>query len=230
MAGNGFAIALALEVPVSPYSPRLMLMPQSPSLETGWLRRSGRRIRVLWPLKMAGTMAGMSVFFFAYFWLLHHRAFPVTLMPLTAVDRAIAFRPEAFVVYASLWIYVSLAPALLTTKRELLSHAVAWSVLSAIGLGIFFFWPTAVPAAEVNWAPHSAFAFLKRIDASGNACPSLHVAFAVLTAVWFERLLREVGAGGIARSVNWLWCAAIVYSTIAIRQHVALDVLAGALE
>jgi membrane-associated phospholipid phosphatase len=27
---------------------------------------------------------------------------------------------------------------------------------------------------------------------------------------------------------NWLWCLGILYSTVAIRQHVALDVLAGA--
>ncbi len=65
-------------------------------------------------------------------------------------------------------------------------------------------------------------------DASGNACPSLHVAFAVFTAVWFGHLLRQMKAGGLARSLNWLWCAGILYSTIATRQHVALDVLAGA--
>jgi membrane-associated phospholipid phosphatase len=132
------------------------------------------------------------------------------------------------VFYGSLWLYVSLAPALLTTKHELLSHAAAWTGLSIAGLAIFYFWPTAVPAYSVEWAPPADFAFLRKIDASGNACPSLHVAFAVMTAVWFERLLREMGAARLARAINWLWCAAIVYSTMAIRQHVALDVLAGA--
>jgi membrane-associated phospholipid phosphatase len=80
----------------------------------------------------------------------------------------------------------------------------------------------------MDWSQHPAFAFLKTIDASGNACPSLHVAFAVFTAIWFRHLLREMGAGRFVRALNWLWCLGILYSTMAIRQHVALDVLAGA--
>jgi membrane-associated phospholipid phosphatase len=68
---------------------------------------------------------------------------------------------------------------------------------------------------------------LKTVDASGNACPSLHVAFALLAAVWIGRVLRQTGAGPLPRIVNWLWCAGIFYSTVATGQHVALDVLAG---
>jgi membrane-associated phospholipid phosphatase len=123
---------------------------------------------------------------------------------------------------------VSLAPALLIDRRELVSYGLAAVGLSVIGLGIFLFWPTAVPRPDVDWSQHPAFAFLKSVDASGNACPSLHVAFAVFTAVWFERLLRQMGAGRLVRALNWLWCLGILYSTVAIRQHVSLDVLAGA--
>jgi membrane-associated phospholipid phosphatase len=54
------------------------------------------------------------------------------------------------------------------------------------------------------------------------------VAFAVFTAFWFARLLRQMQAGRLAQALNWLWCLGILYSTLATRQHVALDVLAGA--
>jgi membrane-associated phospholipid phosphatase len=54
------------------------------------------------------------------------------------------------------------------------------------------------------------------------------VAFAVFTAAWFQRLLRQMGAGRVVHALNWLWCMGILYSTIATRQHVSLDVLAGA--
>jgi membrane-associated phospholipid phosphatase len=54
------------------------------------------------------------------------------------------------------------------------------------------------------------------------------VAFAVFSAVWLERLGRQMSAGRVVRALNWLWCLGILYSTVAIRQHVALDVLAGA--
>jgi membrane-associated phospholipid phosphatase len=50
----------------------------------------------------------------------------------------------------------------------------------------------------------------------------------VFTAVWFQWLLSGVGAGGLFRAFNWLWCLGILYSTIATRQHVAIDILCGA--
>jgi membrane-associated phospholipid phosphatase len=70
--------------------------------------------------------------------------------------------------------------------------------------------------------------FLKGVDASGNACPSLHVATAVYAAF---RLNWQIAALGLPRGVsraNVLWCVAIAYSTMATKQHVAVDVAAGA--
>lgn len=199
-----------------------------PSPHASWLHQLGPRFLTLWPAKFIGTTLGMTAFFIAYFWLLHHPIFPLTIMPLTALDRWIEFRPGALGLYVSLWFYVSLAPALLTKPRELWSYLLAATVLSVIGLGIFLFWPTAVPAVAPDWPHHSFFSLLHRVDASGNACPSLHVAFAVFTACWFERILRVLQAGGLVRMLNGLWCLGILYSTIATRQHVVIDVLAGA--
>jgi membrane-associated phospholipid phosphatase len=85
-----------------------------------------------------------------------------------------------------------------------------------------------VPVPDIAWPEHSSISYLKAVDASGNAFPSLHVAFAVFTAVWLHRLLGELGAGGLVRALSWLWCLGIVYSTIATRQHVALDAISGA--
>lgn len=192
-----------------------------------FLNQIGSRLSTAWPVKMIATTLGMTGFFLVYFWLLQHPLHPVVIMPLTAVDRWIDFQPMALPLYLSLWIYVSLAPSLVIDRRELLSYGLAATALSAIGLGIFLFWPTAVPPSALEWSPHSAVAFLKSADAGGNACPSLHVAFAVFSAIWFERLLRQMRVGRIIRALNWLWCIGILYSTMAIRQHVSLDVLAG---
>jgi len=194
----------------------------------GWMRASAGRILAWWPAKMLGTTLGMAAFFVAYFWLLRHPLQPPAIMPLTGVDRLIGFQPAALPLYLSLWFYVALAPALLTDGRELFSYGLAALALSLLGLGIFLVWPTAVPPPDIDWSLHPRFAFLKAADASGNACPSLHVAFAVFTAVWFARILRELGASRLILAVNWLWCVGILYSTIATRQHVFLDVLAGA--
>ena len=209
------------------YSAPLMALPDTRTSQPGWLRQCGTRLTFFWPLKMIGTTLGMTGFFLAYFWVLRHPLSSPVVMPVTSIDRWIGFCPVALPLYVSLWVYVSLAPALLNTRRELFFIGMAALAMSVIGLGIFLFRPTAVPPAAIDWTHHSAFAFLKTVDASGNACPSLHVAFALLAAVWIARVLRQTGAGLLPRALNWSWCVGIFYSTVATGQHVVFDVLAG---
>jgi len=192
-----------------------------------WPRAAARHLAALWWLKLPGITAGMVVFFAAYFQLLHHPIRPPFVMPLTAVDRWVGFTPAALPLYLSLWVYVSLAPGLAANLGQLRAWFLAAIALGLAGLGLFYLFPTAVPPFDTVWAQGSAFAFLKNTDASGNACPSLHVAFAVLTAFVIARRLRDLGAGAGVRALNGLWCAGIVWSTLATRQHVLLDAVAG---
>ena len=108
-----------------------------------------------------------------------------------------------------------------------MAMAVAMAGTCLAGLIVFYFWPTAVPAANIDWAQYPDVAFLKSMDASGNACPSLHVATAVFSGIWLHHLLRRFGAPLWILILNWAWCIGIVYSALATRQHVAVDVLAG---
>lgn len=172
-------------------------------------------------------MLFIALFFGAYFYVLKHPAYPVVVMPVTAVDRLVPFQPLFFYLYITLWIYVSLPPALLVTRRELYRYGVAMAATCLAGLCIFYFWPTAVPVSDVDWALYPDMEFLKNLDAAGNACPSLHVATAVFSGIWLHHLLRGFGASPSMLFVNAIWCAGIVYSTMAVRQHVAVDVVAG---
>lgn len=194
-----------------------------------WYGRIAARVAAHWTLKATGTAAFMAVFFVGYLHLLRNPLFPVTIMPVTALDRSIAFQPAALGFYLSLWFYVSLPPALLDTRPELYSFG--WHVggLCLAGMLCFLFWPTAVPPAAIDWQQYSGFAVLKGVDAGGNACPSMHVATAVFSGIWLDRLLAETAAPRGWRAGNWVWCLGIVYSTLAIRQHVAIDVAAGTL-
>ena len=205
-----------------------MDLPYKRPTEVGWFHPVGVRLLTWWPAKMIGTTLGMAAFFVVYFWLLRNALHAPTIVPFTAIDRLVGFCPAALPLYLSLWSYVSLAPALLIDRRELVSYGLAAVAISLVGLAIFYFWPTTVPPSDVDWSQHPSVAWLKSVDAAGNACPSLHVAFAVFTAIWLGRLGRQMGAGRLVRTVNWLWCLGILYSTIATRQHVAFDVLAGA--
>jgi membrane-associated phospholipid phosphatase len=129
--------------------------------------------------------------------------------------------------YVSLWVYVSLPPALIATRRELYRYGTAMAATCLAGLIVFYFWPTAVPAADIDWARYPGVDFLKNVDAAGNAFPSLHVATALFSGAWLDHLLRRFGAPRWSRLFSWMWCIGIIYSTLATRQHVAVDVWGG---
>ena len=170
----------------------------------------------------------MVLFFAAYFLIANHPLFAVTVMPRTSLDRLIEFEPWALWIYASLWIYVSLAPGLIDDRRELISYALAALCLSLAGMTVFVLWPTAAPQAGVDWAHYPSYAFLKKADAARNAFPSLHVAFSVFSGLWIDRVLRRTGSPAATRALNAAWALAIIYSTLATKQHVVLDAAAGA--
>ena len=187
------------------------------------------RLAAEWKLKLAGIPGFLGLFFGAYFLLLRFPLFPVTTIPLTAWDRWIPFQPAALGLYFSLWVYVSLEPSLAATRGELGCFLKSAAALAVGGLAFFFFWPTATPVpADIVWADHPGFVFLKEVDRAQNACPSLHVAFAVFAFLRLRPLLSTLGAGFWLRVVSGLWCVGIIYSTLATRQHVLIDVAAGA--
>lgn len=188
-----------------------------------------RRLAVHWKLKFGSVLAFAGVFFAGYFLLLKFPVFAVTEMPRTALDRLVPLQPGALLAYVSLWIYVPLVPGLMAETREILGFYRTATLLCLVGFGIFFFWPTAVPSLNLDWSGHPAFAQLKAADDGGNACPSLHVAFAVFCAGLLHRQLHKQRHGNLLRAASWWWCAMIAYSTLATKQHVAIDVLAGAI-
>jgi membrane-associated phospholipid phosphatase len=196
--------------------------------EPHWIRQIASRMIFLWPLKAVGTMLFMLAFFWAYFGILRNPLYPATLMPLTVVDQWIPVTALAFPVYASLWVYASLPAALFREFRTLALFGLWMAAMCLFCLAIFWVFPTAVPPAGIDWRLYPEMAIIKDVDASGNACPSLHVASAVFSAIWLDRLVTTISAPLVLRWAIWLHCLAILWSTVATRQHVVIDVVAGA--
>lgn len=190
-----------------------------------------RRVRHRFVLKTLGITGFMWLFFVAYFHLLRHPAQEVIVMPLTALDHGVGFEPAALAAYVSLWVYVGIPAGLMRSLHHLVVYGLWIGALCLTGLACFYFVPTAVPAMAlpVDVAQHPGFALLQGVDASGNACPSLHVATAVFSALWIGHQLRGMAAPRWARLLNGAWAVLIVWSTLATKQHVALDVAAGTL-
>jgi membrane-associated phospholipid phosphatase len=178
------------------------MTPTRSTPETAWL---GARLKAHWRFKLIAGAIIIIAFFIGYFLLLSFHIFPVREMPTTALDRLIAFQPGALPLYLSLYLYIPIAPFLLENKRDLNAYC-----------------PTAIPRPD-----SAAYRPLIAIDGPGNACPSLHAAFAVFSAICIDRLARNLGDRGLARGLSWLWCLGILYATLATKQHVAVDMAAG---
>jgi len=194
-----------------------------------WKHELRRRAAHLWVLKTLVTTGGIAIFFYAYFWVMRHPFSTVTVMPVTWIDDLVSFLPQSFLLYVSLWVYVSLGSVFAKDARELAAWCAASFAMIVVGLAIFLVLPTKIPDPAIDWSLYPSLQFLKTIDASGNACPSLHAAFAMFAAVVLHRQLTAVRAPRALLACNVLWCLGILYSTIATRQHVALDVIAGSL-
>ncbi len=195
--------------------------------QRSWYAHCAARLMHLWFFKASGTMAFMAIFFYAYFAVQRSAVSAVTTMPVTWIDDRIAFWPPAFYLYASLWIYTSLVPALQASLLRLVLYGCAIGGLCLTGLVIFTVFPTAVPYASSEWFSDPSLSLLRRLDLAGNACPSLHVATAVFSALCLQTLMADLRAPRWVKVANWIWCALIIYSTLAIKQHVLWDVLAG---
>ncbi|RZI97347.1 MAG: phosphatase PAP2 family protein [Variovorax sp.] len=192
-----------------------------------WQRLLGRRVATLWPLKFVGNTLATVGFFVVYFQVMQHRLPQAWMLPLTPLDRWLELRVWALPLYGSLWLYLALPVAFARDMRELNGFTLRAAAMSAIALTVFWFWPTAVPIFAIDGELHPALRFLKDTDAAGNAFPSLHVSFSVFACAVLRRQLREVGAPSWMHVLNVAWAAGIVYSTLAIRQHVAIDVAGG---
>jgi membrane-associated phospholipid phosphatase len=184
-----------------------------------------QRIKKLWYLKAAGNTAFVYIFFQLYFYLLHHPRQPVTVMSLTVLDGLLPYADLSLYIYFSLWVYTALPPALMPGFRRLCFYGMAISCLCLMGLGVFYWYPTAVPDAYKHAL--GRLYILSDVDGTGNAFPSLHVAAAVFTAYWCKAMLAELDAAVWLQVANVLWALAIVLSTLATRQHVVLDVVSG---
>lgn len=196
-----------------------------PNIETPL--RLGRRVCALPWLKMIGSTVVISVFFVGYFYVLNHPMMESFEMPRLALDRWMPVVPWSAWVYFSLWVYICVPSSLMCRANELGYYLMGAAWLAVLGLSCFYFLPTAVPDWGIDWSLYPTLEFLKSSDASGNACPSLHVAFSIYAGLWISRILRFLAAGRCLSAVSWLWCWLIILSTMSTKQHVFVDVLCG---
>lgn len=141
------------------------------------------------------------------------------------IERHFPFVPELVWLYLSLDLVLPLAPFVLRRVEELAILFLALALATLVAAATFVVLP--VEARFADFAPPGGwlglvFSFADTINLDRNLLPSLHVAFAVLAA------LALAPKGGLTlRFVLGAWAIGVSASTVLLRQHHLLDVVAG---
>lgn len=162
---------------------------------------------------------------------------PYALLQHVEIREVVWIQPTAFdqsipVNFHSLWFYLSFY-GLLGWVGLRLERPVYLRYLLTIGWTTFFchmvflFFPNGVERGEIDatQAP-VVYQYLASLDQPRNAFPSLHAALAFIAGLGAVSCSRF---SLVSRLLTWGWVVGIFWSTIALRQHVAYDLVAGSL-
>ncbi len=180
------------------------------------------RLQAEWRLKALLFVALGTAFWSCYLFLSRRAYFPLRAVPVTGLDEIVPFQPEFWAwIYLSNFLATSTLPFLLPTREAIRRYASSVWFIGLSSFAVFLFFPTQGPRpADIGGGV--AMRFIAHADGTLNALPSLHAAFVVCVASLARRMF-----GPKVLPVAVLWGGAILYATLATKQHYALDLLAG---
>jgi membrane-associated phospholipid phosphatase len=144
-------------------------------------------------------------------------------LSMTALDQAVPFLPQLLPLYISYLVYYFFTVARLENDREVNAVFYATHLQLLLSLVVFVIYPVRMPrelfyaGPSYNWAD----TFWRWFDAPNNCFPSLHASNVML--------LMEVNWRRRGCWPALLAGAAIITSTLFVKQHYAVDLLGGAL-
>lgn len=147
----------------------------------------------------------------------------------TYIDRLIPFNKYFIIPYVLWYLYV----AIFMVYYCIYNEKKYFKILTAINLGmlisyaIYFVYPTTVPrpvfdagSGLIGWL----FKWLYSRDNPYNCFPSIHVINTLIIAIYVQ---RDVHFNKYIKAVSVITACAIIYSTMAIKQHVVADVISA---
>jgi membrane-associated phospholipid phosphatase len=150
---------------------------------------------------------------------------PAHMLSWTAVDAAVPFVPATLWIYFSDYLLVASAFMLCTDWTEVKRFVRAYFALLVVGSSVHLLWPSVFPRhafpVSGKGITVTAFHLLRQVDLPTSCLPSMHVAGSFLAAfsLWRHRPWVQT---------VWLaWATAVAVSTLTVKQHYVVDVVAG---
>jgi PAP2 superfamily len=160
-----------------------------------------------------------------YFSLQRWHFFPPRAPFVTPLDAWIPFAPEWAPAYLSVCLLVPLFPLLATRSEDVWRYLRGIAALCLPCFACFLFFPMPGPRPEFA-PPGGAYEWLVGVDATWNAFPSLHAGLVLLSFLYgWRAIARDLGPRGRALFAlgSVLWGTAILYGTLATKQHWVTD-------
>jgi membrane-associated phospholipid phosphatase len=187
------------------------------------------RLKSYWVLKLV-LGSGLIVMFAAlYFLPQRYPIVPATVLHPMLVEQMIPFMPNTVYLYESLWLLIPVAPWLMKTKEELNQYSKGLLLMSGVGCCFFFLYPTMSPRPTDIHDANMFYRRLVQIDSQLNAFPSLHAAYAVFHAACCHVTFGTGTRHKLLQGIFWSWALVIIFSTLLTKQHVFIDLIAGAM-
>lgn len=179
---------------------------------------------LIWHTLLASTLVSLAPLYVVIGELTRGRSIHA---PEIALDRAWPLQPGWMLVYGSLYLFIVVLPLMVVRQPQLRRRAMqAFLMVMIVSYVGFLLYPTAAPRpAHVFGDGFSAWSLRHTysVDTLYNGFPSLHVAYAFVSALTCFRVHRGVGAAA------GLWAALIGVSALYTKQHYVVDVIAGTL-
>jgi hypothetical protein len=160
-----------------------------------------------------------------YFSLQRWRPFPPRAPFVSTLDAWIPFQPGWAPAYLSVCLLVPLFPLLAARREDVWRFGRGIAALCLPCFAAFLLAPMPGPRPEVA-ALGGTYRWLIGVDATWNSFPSLHAGLVVFSFLYGWRVLgRELGPRGrrLFALLSLAWAAAILYGTLATKQHWLAD-------
>jgi len=183
------------------------------------------RLRAAASAKAAMLLAMAVGIVVPYFALQRFRPFPPRAPLVTPLDAWIPFEPGWAPVYLSVCLLVPLFPLLALHRDEVwrFGRGIGWLCVPCFACFLLAPVPGPRPASLPS---EGMYGWLVGVDATWNSFPSLHAGLVVFSFLYGWRLLGErlPRAGRTLLALgSLLWAGAILYGTLATKQHWLAD-------
>ncbi|MGH1363731.1 MAG: phosphatase PAP2 family protein [Calditrichia bacterium] len=158
-----------------------------------------------------------------YYLLQHVELRQVQVIPKTYLDSLISFEPLSVWPYLSIYIYMPIVGWLILPGGDYLRWCKGLAWIGLISHLAFLLWPTGIDRQVL--ASSFAHEMVLNADKTRNACPSLHASMTIFCMIFVFYL--DGNRSNLLQIGFALWGLLILWSTMALEQHVFIDIAVG---